>query len=97
VADDKVAENLAHIRKVSKLAGYLETDLLRLVAGYDALLRLAAGWDDEAARDDARAGSRDAPAAIMLSTRAAAQRDCAIALRAAISHALLGEDTTDDT
>lgn len=41
-----LAEKLAHIRKCSKLAGYLESDLLRLLDGYDELVEEHTPADD---------------------------------------------------
>ena len=71
-------------------------DAERTVAAFEQVLKLADGWDAEAARADDLAEKRSAPAAILLSTRAQAHRDCSAALRETVTRHLIGESGDDE-
>ncbi len=74
-------------------------DVSRLLAAVEAALKLAAGWDRQAATLDA-AADRDRSASTsqkgLLSARARERRDCAQALHADIT-AALGEGAENDS
>lgn len=99
MSDDKLTAYLAEVeqeahafRYLSDERGHMSGTIGQLLAAVRAGLELAAEWDQESARADALAERRDAPAAIMLSTRAQSYRDNAFGIREAITKALLGED-----
>jgi hypothetical protein len=112
--DDKVASELAAIREraVNELEKWRLTpepsggihmsahDVPRLLAAIEAVLALAADWDETGAKlHDAaeRASDRGAlpERTNLMDGRAQAHQDCAASLRDCVSRSLLGEDKPD--